>query len=130
MPRATGAAAQVHGFRMALWEEHTGIIHPSFYDPANMDCVLQMRSIGQTNWEVCLLCLQCVCHALATASVRLLRGEVRVAEPNSVARQRDSQCSALLEMDAQEFTDACAVKPFVITMPHSCLPRSRLEGRP
>ena len=37
---------------MALWEEHTGIIHPSFYDPASMDCVLQMRSIGQTNWEV------------------------------------------------------------------------------
>ena len=45
-------AAQVHGFRMALWEEHTGIIHPSFYEPASMECVLQLRSIGQTNWEV------------------------------------------------------------------------------
>ena len=54
-------AVQVHGFRMALWDEHTGIIHPSFYEPSSMDCVLQMRSIGQTNWEV----RRCTCAACA-----------------------------------------------------------------
>lgn len=35
-----------------MWEEHTGIIHPTFYQPSSMECVLQMRAIGQTNWEV------------------------------------------------------------------------------
>ncbi len=37
---------------MALWEEHTGIMHPTFYEPSSMECVLQMRAIGETNWEV------------------------------------------------------------------------------
>lgn len=43
---------QIHGFRMALWEEHSAIIHPSFYHPSSMECVEQMRNIGKTNWEV------------------------------------------------------------------------------
>ena len=43
---------QVHGFRMALWEEHTSVIHPSFYHPSSMECVQQMRNMGKTNWEV------------------------------------------------------------------------------
>lgn len=37
---------------MALWEEHTNIIHPSFYQPSSLECVEQMRNIGKTNWEV------------------------------------------------------------------------------
>ena len=45
---------QIHGFRMALWEEHSAIIHPSFYHPSSMECVEQMRNIGKTNWEVCM----------------------------------------------------------------------------
>ena len=45
-------AAQIHGFRMALWEEHTNLIHPSFYHPSSLECVELMRNIGRSNWEV------------------------------------------------------------------------------
>ena len=29
---------QVHGFRLALWKEHTNGIFDSFYDPSSLKC--------------------------------------------------------------------------------------------
>lgn len=43
---------QVHGFRMSLWAEHTGIMSPNFSFPADIDCVREMRQIGTINWNV------------------------------------------------------------------------------
>mmetsp|Transcript_18608 Transcript_18608/g.56169 ORF Transcript_18608/g.56169 Transcript_18608/m.56169 type:complete len:842 (-) Transcript_18608:570-3095(-) len=42
----------VHGFRMSLWAEHTGIMSPNFAFPKDLDCVREMRQIGITNWNV------------------------------------------------------------------------------
>ena len=43
---------QVHGFRMALWVEHMGMIDSCFLDPANKDCVEKVNGIARENWEI------------------------------------------------------------------------------
>ncbi len=45
-------ALQVHGFRVALWAEHTGIVSPNFAFPKDLDCVREIRQIGIANWNV------------------------------------------------------------------------------
>ncbi|KAK9907703.1 hypothetical protein WJX75_008493 [Coccomyxa subellipsoidea] len=42
---------QVHGFRLALWKEHTNGIFDSFYDPSSLKCAREMHGIGKANWD-------------------------------------------------------------------------------
>ena len=46
-PLASLHRTQVHGFRMALWEEHTGIIHPTFYQPSSMSACSRCARSGR-----------------------------------------------------------------------------------
>lgn len=43
---------QVHGFRMSLWAEHTGVVDECFIDPASQECVEKMNDITNRNWEI------------------------------------------------------------------------------
>ncbi|OEL37519.1 Phospholipase D beta 1 [Dichanthelium oligosanthes] len=42
---------QIFGYRMSLWAEHIGAIEESFTRPESLECVRQVRHIGQKNWE-------------------------------------------------------------------------------
>ncbi|CAN6314264.1 unnamed protein product [Urochloa humidicola] len=42
---------QIFGYRMSLWAEHIGVIQESFSRPESLECVRQVRRIGQQNWE-------------------------------------------------------------------------------
>eukprot|EP00245_Coleochaete_scutata_P013408 TRINITY_DN543_c1_g4_i4.p1 TRINITY_DN543_c1_g4~~TRINITY_DN543_c1_g4_i4.p1 ORF type:complete len:819 (-),score=153.50 TRINITY_DN543_c1_g4_i4:387-2843(-) len=43
--------AQVHGFRMSLWAEHSGSIEHVFYNPSSVECARTMWEIGQQGWQ-------------------------------------------------------------------------------
>jgi phospholipase D1/2 len=45
-------AGQVHGFRMSLWEEHTGTVDKMYADPSTMQCAQAIKSLAKKNWEV------------------------------------------------------------------------------
>nr|CAB3502214.1 unnamed protein product [Digitaria exilis] len=42
---------QIFGYRMSLWAEHIGAIEESFTRPESLECMRQVRQIGQHNWE-------------------------------------------------------------------------------
>nr|CAB3497259.1 unnamed protein product [Digitaria exilis] len=42
---------QIFGYRMSLWAEHIGGIEESFTRPESLECMRQVRQIGQHNWE-------------------------------------------------------------------------------
>ncbi|XP_022685448.1 phospholipase D beta 1 isoform X1 [Setaria italica] len=42
---------QIFGYRMSLWAEHIGAIEESFTRPESLECMRQVRHIGQQNWE-------------------------------------------------------------------------------
>ena len=52
---------QVHGFRMALWAEHTRCVSDEFLDPSSLECVKKINDLAETNLqkycqdEVCVL---------------------------------------------------------------------------
>ncbi|KAD5316973.1 hypothetical protein E3N88_16919 [Mikania micrantha] len=41
----------IHGYRMSLWAEHLGTIHDCFMKPESIECVRQVRSMGEANWN-------------------------------------------------------------------------------
>lgn len=41
---------QVHGFRMFLWREHTGMVEPCYYEPHLPACARRVRQIAEANW--------------------------------------------------------------------------------
>ncbi len=45
-------AAQIHGFRMSLFEEHLGGLHESFEDPGTKECMQEVRRRAQHSWKV------------------------------------------------------------------------------
>ncbi|XP_057968020.1 phospholipase D alpha 1-like isoform X2 [Malania oleifera] len=51
---ATGAPArgQIHGFRMALWYEHLGMLEDAFLHPQTLDCVRRVNHIATEYWEL------------------------------------------------------------------------------
>lgn len=41
----------VHGFRLALWQEHTGVVEDAFNDPASAQCARRVAAIAQANFD-------------------------------------------------------------------------------
>lgn len=46
------ARGQVHGFRMALWYEHLGMLDNSFALPETVECIRKVNGIAQSNWDL------------------------------------------------------------------------------
>ncbi|KAK1304551.1 Phospholipase D beta 1 [Acorus calamus] len=42
---------QIHGYRMSLWAEHTGVLEECFTRPETLDCVRRVRQMGEINWR-------------------------------------------------------------------------------
>eukprot|EP00268_Persea_americana_P012980 TRINITY_DN1560_c0_g1_i1.p1 TRINITY_DN1560_c0_g1~~TRINITY_DN1560_c0_g1_i1.p1 ORF type:complete len:814 (-),score=152.58 TRINITY_DN1560_c0_g1_i1:429-2870(-) len=46
------ARGQIHGFRMALWYEHLGMIDNSFLQPESLECVRKVNKIADKYWDL------------------------------------------------------------------------------
>ncbi|RWR72420.1 phospholipase D alpha 1-like protein [Cinnamomum micranthum f. kanehirae] len=46
------ARGQIHGFRMALWYEHLGMLDDSFLYPQSVECIRKVNEIADKNWEL------------------------------------------------------------------------------
>ncbi|KAG6748031.1 hypothetical protein POTOM_047926 [Populus tomentosa] len=42
---------QIHGYRMSLWAEHTGVIEDCFTKPESLECVRRIKAMGEMNWK-------------------------------------------------------------------------------
>ncbi|CAK7347980.1 unnamed protein product [Dovyalis caffra] len=42
---------QIHGYRMSLWAEHTGVTEDWFTRPESLECVRKIRTMGEMNWK-------------------------------------------------------------------------------
>ncbi|KAK4365301.1 hypothetical protein RND71_016659 [Anisodus tanguticus] len=42
--------AQIYGYRMSLWAEHTGTLELCFEHPESLECVRRIRVFGEHNW--------------------------------------------------------------------------------
>lgn len=46
------ARGQVHGFRMALWYEHLGLLDDVFLHPESLECVQKVDRIADKYWDL------------------------------------------------------------------------------
>lgn len=46
------ARGQVHGFRMALWYEHLGMLDDSFSHPESVGCIKKVNQIADKYWDL------------------------------------------------------------------------------
>ncbi|KAJ8637596.1 hypothetical protein MRB53_011863 [Persea americana] len=46
------ARGQIHGFRMALWYEHLGMLDDSFLQPQSVECVQKVNKIADKYWDL------------------------------------------------------------------------------
>ncbi|KAJ4767966.1 Phospholipase D [Rhynchospora pubera] len=46
------AKGQIHGFRMALWYEHMGMLDEVFEQPNSQECVKKVNKIAETYWDM------------------------------------------------------------------------------
>ncbi|KAK6153741.1 hypothetical protein DH2020_013380 [Rehmannia glutinosa] len=46
------ARGQIHGFRMALWYEHLGMLDDSFLQPQNQKCVRKVNEMADKYWDL------------------------------------------------------------------------------
>lgn len=46
------ARGQVHGFRMALWYEHLGLLDDCFLEPQSLDCIQKVNQMAENNWKL------------------------------------------------------------------------------
>ena len=46
------ARGQIHGFRMALWYEHLGMLDNSFLHPESVECVQRVNQIARKYWDI------------------------------------------------------------------------------
>ncbi|XP_077220239.1 phospholipase D alpha 1 [Tasmannia lanceolata] len=46
------ARGQIHGFRLALWYEHLGMLDDSFVQPQSVDCVQKVNKIADKYWDL------------------------------------------------------------------------------
>ncbi|KAI4324718.1 hypothetical protein MLD38_030178 [Melastoma candidum] len=46
------ARGQIHGFRMALWYEHLGMLHDSFLQPESLNCIKRVNQIADKYWDM------------------------------------------------------------------------------
>ncbi|XP_057768087.1 phospholipase D alpha 1-like [Salvia miltiorrhiza] len=52
LSRGEPARGQVHGFRMALWYEHTGMLDNSFSYPESLECIQKVNGVAEANWNL------------------------------------------------------------------------------
>ncbi|XP_076893803.1 phospholipase D alpha 1-like [Bidens hawaiensis] len=50
--RTEPARGQVHGFRMALWYEHLGMLDDTFQLPESTECVKKVNQIAERYWDL------------------------------------------------------------------------------
>lgn len=50
--RGEPARGQIHGFRMALWYEHLGMLDNTFQNPENPECVKKVNEIANSYWDL------------------------------------------------------------------------------
>ncbi|GFP97767.1 phospholipase d beta 1 [Phtheirospermum japonicum] len=43
--------AQIYGYRMSLWAEHTGTLEQCFEHPESLECVRRVKWMGELNWR-------------------------------------------------------------------------------
>ncbi|KAI4387065.1 hypothetical protein MLD38_004926 [Melastoma candidum] len=46
------ARGQIHGFRMALWYEHLGMLDDSFLQPESEECIRMVNQIADKYWDL------------------------------------------------------------------------------
>jgi phospholipase D1/2 len=46
------ARGQIHGFRMALWHEHLGLLDDSFLQPNSIECIQKVNHLAQNYWDL------------------------------------------------------------------------------
>ncbi|XP_043694782.1 phospholipase D alpha 1-like [Telopea speciosissima] len=46
------ARGEIHGFRMALWYEHLGMLDKSFLHPESLECVQTVNGIADKYWDL------------------------------------------------------------------------------
>ncbi|XP_071711759.1 phospholipase D alpha 1 isoform X2 [Rutidosis leptorrhynchoides] len=46
------ARGEIHGFRMALWYEHLGMIDETFEHPENVECVQKVNEVADRYWDM------------------------------------------------------------------------------
>ncbi|VAH58505.1 unnamed protein product [Triticum turgidum subsp. durum] len=46
------ARGQIHGFRMALWYEHLGMLDDVFQRPESVECVQKVNRIAEKYWDI------------------------------------------------------------------------------
>lgn len=46
------ARGQIHGFRMALWYEHTGMLDNLFLQPEKVECIRKVNKIAERYWDL------------------------------------------------------------------------------
>ncbi|VFQ70640.1 unnamed protein product [Cuscuta campestris] len=46
------ARGQIHGFRMALWYEHLGMLDEAFLHPESEECVRKVNDIADKYWDI------------------------------------------------------------------------------
>ncbi|PRQ50673.1 putative phospholipase D [Rosa chinensis] len=46
------ARGQIHGFRMALWYEHLGMLDESFLQPESIECITKVNQIAEKYWDL------------------------------------------------------------------------------
>lgn len=45
------ARGQVHGFRMALWYEHMGMLDNTFLEPESLECIQKVNQVAEKYWD-------------------------------------------------------------------------------
>jgi len=46
------ARGQIHGFRMSLWYEHTGLLDNLFLNPESLECIRKVNKIAERYWDL------------------------------------------------------------------------------
>ena len=50
--RGAPARGQIHGFRMALWYEHLGMLDDTFQFPESTECIKKVNQIADRYWDL------------------------------------------------------------------------------
>jgi len=46
------ARGQIHGFRMALWYEHLGLLDDTFLQPESIECIQKVNRLSASYWDL------------------------------------------------------------------------------
>ncbi|KAK6927573.1 Phospholipase D/Transphosphatidylase [Dillenia turbinata] len=81
------ARGQIHGFRIALWLEHLGILHMSFLHPESVECIRLVNEQANKHWE--LYSGETLNHDLPA---HLLRYPITITPSGSITTLPETEC--------------------------------------